>query len=363
MAVVLAFLFIHDGGVFPSAGTTDGTGVLIGNLFGQTGALGGDVLAGARPELYPSLLWTALEIVAVVSAVVGLVALGAALGAGGRGVLQAIDLRRRDSPLGSTLGMLAAFAVIYALETIIFGLNASTHDRYLWSLGLPLAVLLLWRQSRPATVSIELPRSSSGRDHALHGPAAWLAGAMLFGTGLLSLTLLLNAMAYDVARWRIAEAQMANGTPAMSIDAGIEWLGYHATDVADLQAPAPVYSEQYTRLWASYRECVVVSNSRLDRPGLSLADVSPATYRQFLFVGQPMPLYVYRSSAAGCCPRRPDRPTSTAALTPEEKSPAGQLVCFVSCPTQAASGAIISGHSPSVYSRPRAFCALTSAVT
>ena len=303
MAVVLAFLFVLDGGVFPSVGTTDGTGVLLGNLFGPTGALGGDVLAGTRPELYPGVLWTALEIVAVVAAVAGLAALGAALGAGGRGVLRAIDLRRRDSPLGSTVGMLVTFAVVYALETIIFGLNASTHDRYLWSLGLPLAVLLLWRPSRLATVSIEPPRSpASGRDGALHGPAAWLAGAMLFAAGLLSLTLLLNALAYDVARWRIGEAQLVGGIPAMSIDAGIEWLGYHATEVADLQAPAPVYSEQYTRLWASYHECVVVSNSQLDRPGLSLADGPPATYRTLLFIGPALPLYVYRSSVAGCPP-------------------------------------------------------------
>ena len=123
---------------------------------------------------------------------------------------------------------------------------------------------------------------------------------MLAGSAVLSLALLVNAFAFDVARWRVAETQMANGVPAMSIDAGIEWLGYHATETADLQAPAPVIGEQYTRLWASYRECVVVANSQLDRPGLSLADAPPSTYRTLLFVGQPMPLYVYRSSSAGC---------------------------------------------------------------
>ena len=89
----------------------------------------------------------------------------------------------------------------------------------------------------------------------------------------------------------------------MSIDAGIEWLGYHATETADLQAPAPVNGEQYTRLWASYRECVVVANSQLDRPGLSLAD-DPADHVPVhsCSSGQPTPLYVYRSSVAGCPP-------------------------------------------------------------
>ena len=98
-------------------------------------------------------------------------------------------------------------------------------------------------QSRTERRSRSSARAISRRTgiDALQGPAAWIAGAMLVGSAVLSLTLLLNAIAYDVARWRIAEAQMANGIPAMSIDAGIEWLGYHATETADLQAPAPVY--------------------------------------------------------------------------------------------------------------------------
>ena len=110
---------------------------------------------------------------------------------------------------------------------------------------------------------------------------------MLAGSAVLSLALLVNAFAFDVARWRVAEAQMANGIPAMSIDAGIEWLGYHATETADLRRPRPSSASSTRRLWASYRECVVVANSQLDRPGLSLADAPPSTYRTLLFVGQP----------------------------------------------------------------------------
>ena len=37
VGVVLAFLFANDHGVFPSAGAGDGTGVILGNVFTQTG--------------------------------------------------------------------------------------------------------------------------------------------------------------------------------------------------------------------------------------------------------------------------------------------------------------------------------------
>ena len=145
VGVVLAFLFANDHGVFPSAGAGDGTGVILGNVFTQTGALAGDVLAGTRPTLYPAILWTGLEVVAVVAAFAGLAGLGAAIGAGGGDLFRDGALRRRDSPLGSTMGMLAIFAIVYAVETLIFGLNGSMHERYLWAVGFPIAVLLLWR--------------------------------------------------------------------------------------------------------------------------------------------------------------------------------------------------------------------------
>jgi hypothetical protein len=303
VAVVLACLFANDGGVFPSFTASGRTGVIVGNLFAQTGALGGDVLAGTRPMLYPAVLWIGLETVAIVAGFAALAALGAALGAGGPGVIRAMDLRRHDSPLGSTLGLLVIFATIYGVETIVFGLNASTFDRYLWSLGLPLSVLLLWRPSEDRVARSERPAGSAlRRDAALQRPTRWLAGAMLCGSGVLSLALVLNALAFDVARWRIGEAAMADGTPAMSIDAGFEWLGYHATEIANPAAPAPDHANQYTRLWTSSRECVVVSNSLLDWPALSLADSQPSTYRSLLFTGQPTPLYLYRSSAPGCVP-------------------------------------------------------------
>ena len=96
---VLAFLFANDHGVFPSAGARDGIGVILGNVFTQTGALAGDVLAGTRPTLYPAILWTGLEVVAVVAAFAGLAGLGAAIGAGGGDLVRdapSADVTRRS---------------------------------------------------------------------------------------------------------------------------------------------------------------------------------------------------------------------------------------------------------------------------
>jgi 4-amino-4-deoxy-L-arabinose transferase-like glycosyltransferase len=305
VGVLLASLFVQDDGVFPSASSSEGTGVIVGNLFGQTGAMGGEVLAGTRPELYPPVVWTGLEIVAILAAFAALAGLGAALGAGGRDVIRGLDVRRHDSPLGSALGMLVAFVTLYTVELVLFGSNASTHDRYLWPLGLPLAILLLWRPSDDRVPALRgAPVDSTrGREDARRGIAGWLAGAMLFASAVMSMVLILNAVAFDTARWRVGEAEEARGTPAMSIDAGVEWLGYHATDIADLDAPYPAHVNQYTRLWPSFRECVVVSSSQIDWPGLSLANERPFEYRSLLVVGQLTPLYVYRSSAPGCLPR------------------------------------------------------------
>jgi hypothetical protein len=125
---------------------------------------------------------------------------------------------------------------------------------------------------------------------------------MLAGIGGLSLILLLNSLAYDAARWRVGEAEVARGVPAMSIDAGFEWLGYHSTDTADIYAPIPRNRTDYSRLWASYRQCVVVSNSPLDWPGMVLAETRQDAYRMLLFVGRSRPLYVYRASDPSCSP-------------------------------------------------------------
>ena len=154
---------------------------------------------------------------ALVAVFAAFATLGAALGAGWRGLLRALDLRRRPSPLGSVLGMLVVFSIVYGAEVVAFGFLGPVYDRYLRPLALSIAVVLLWRPAEK-----EAP---AGATSPTGNPWAWLAGVMLAGIGVLSLALLLNSLAFDAARWRAGEAETARGVPPMWIDAGARSLG------------------------------------------------------------------------------------------------------------------------------------------
>jgi len=307
--IVAAVLCRHDlAGLF-GPGTAGEIRTLVGNLLAQRGIPDAQVLAGVRPNLFPTALWTALNVAALVAVFAAFATLGAALGAGWRGLLGALDLRRRPSPLGSVLGMLVVFSIVYGAEVVAFGFVGPVYDRYLWPLALSVSVVLLWR---PAEKEVSASKTSPTGN-----PWAWLAGAMLGGIGVLSLALLLNSLAFDAARWRAGEAETARGVPPMWIDAGLEWLGAHNDEVADapawlgspserdptaVPAPFPRYATRYTLLWSSDRQCVVVSSSRLDWPGLTLAETRTDAYRMLLFVGARTPLYIYRSTDPTCAP-------------------------------------------------------------
>jgi hypothetical protein len=55
----------------------------------------------------------------------------------------------------------------------------------------------------------------------------------LLGLGIVSLLLCANALARDAAVWHEANNLIAQGVPATSIDAGLDWVGYHAGVPAD----------------------------------------------------------------------------------------------------------------------------------
>ena len=150
--------------------------------------------------------------------------------------------------------MLAAFAGLYGVAMILYSLAVQTFDRYLWPLALPLAVLLLW-QSPASPVPVAAgdggPVRTRPAARRVPGPATWAAGVLLCAIGALSVAILLNAMAYDAARWRAGSDEEARGLPAMSIDAGIEWPGSHTTEVADQAVPLPHGRTRYSRLWTA----------------------------------------------------------------------------------------------------------------
>ena len=111
------------------------------------------------------------------------------------------------------------------------------------------------------------------------------------GLAATSTALTANALAFDAARWQAASSLVARGVAATDIDAGMEWVGYHASGPASWGSAHADRLGWYMRYFEHSRECYVVSGSPL--PGLLL--VSTAQYRAYALVGSSK-LWVYQVS-------------------------------------------------------------------
>jgi hypothetical protein len=265
---------------------------LVGNLLVQEGAPGSGALAGGRPILFQSPWWEAMNLLALLATILGAAVIGGATGLAIRRHANA-DLGSLVRKLGSVTGMLVVFSVLLAAGLIAFGLVASMFDRYLWPLALPLAALLLIEPS--------WAREMPGRGWRIPIPVS--AGATGLATVILlasSLVLLLNSDAFDAARWRIGEQAVREGFAAETVDAGMEWVGYHATGIADTQAVATPSEMWYDGWWPSFHLCAMVSSSLLNIPGFRLEFADTEAYRIYLFAGDQAPLYLYRIDQPGC---------------------------------------------------------------
>ena len=89
------------------------------------------------------------------------------------------------------------------------------------------------------------------------------------------------------------------GYDAQLVDAGYEWVGFHATS-----NPAPGANDYhltwYDDLFAASRPCAILSNSAVADEDLVLIRVDRAAYRRYLFMGFEEPLYLYGAIYAGC---------------------------------------------------------------
>jgi Dolichyl-phosphate-mannose-protein mannosyltransferase len=285
--------------------------LLVGNLLEAAGNLGAGTLAGGRPTLYPALIWHALSTIALVAAV-GLCAIaGGALGAylrrSRRGLQAGRGRHAFAIEMGSTKGLLAVFATLYAGGIFSWGFAVIMFDRYLWLLALPLYALLLSRpdpSDRPAKAPVGAgpPASASPRPVGLilERIAILLSAILLAGLGLTSLALLANADAFEAARWRMGELAVARGIPPGTVDAGLEWVTFHATGVAKPYARAPAGWSRYDAWWPSFHLCAMASAAPLDRPDLELIQADPKAYRLLLFGGPIEPLFLYRVSGVDC---------------------------------------------------------------
>jgi hypothetical protein len=141
--------------------------------------------------------------------------------------------------------------------------------RYLIPLLLPLLAGLL------ATAPSRRPGRRLGRARV----GAGLAG--LAGMLALSWTITASTLAYDAARWHAADALVARGVPATDVDAGLEWVGYHAGGPARQHLDNPAAITWYARMFAGVRDCYLVSAD----PPIGQPAESVYPYRSYAVAG------------------------------------------------------------------------------
>ena len=286
------------------AGPPDLPTVFVGNVFTQHGSLDVGLFAGDRPVLYPQPGWDLLNAVAIVATFAALAFLGAFLVAERRRLRDALDLRARPAALGSPAGMLAVFSLVFAAGTIFLGLTVILFDRYTWPLVLPLAILSMARPDPPPAAEPD-ERSGPGapawtaRPHA-HGAVTAVSGGLLALLAATSLALFLNSAAFDAVRWRMGDAAVELGFAPETVDAGFEWVGLHATGLANLTAPRAPSMTEYAVKFPSFHQCAVASSTPLDFPGFTLLVTRVRAYRLLLFAGPAEPIYLYRVANEGC---------------------------------------------------------------
>jgi dolichyl-phosphate-mannose-protein mannosyltransferase len=273
--------------------------LFVGNVFEAHGSLDTGLFGGSRPLLYVTPSWDLLNVVALFAMFGAYAFLGAALVAERGWLLRAIDIRSTPTPLGSVEGMLAVFIVVFAAGTIALGLTSILFDRYTWPLALPLAILLLRRPDPEPAAGAEGARAGA-RSAGRRARGAILTGVLVAVTATASLALLLNAAAFDGARWRMGEEAVRLGFAAETIDAGFEWVGFHAVGLAELTASREPSMTEYAVKFPSFRQCAVASSSPLDFPGFTLVLIRVSAYRLLLFAGPEEPMYLYRVSGPGC---------------------------------------------------------------
>jgi hypothetical protein len=131
-----------------------------------------------------------------------------------------------------------------------------------------------------------------------------VAAALAIVVGTVNLALVLNADAYDGARWKAGELAVQAGFAPSVIDAGFEWVGTHSADDADraLQArPGPNYEQWYDKLFADFRDCAFVSGSPWQGPGLEL--LRTTNYDELGFA-VPEHLWIYSAPGPRCSASR-----------------------------------------------------------
>jgi hypothetical protein len=257
---------------------------LWGPLVVASGTGADAVLSGVRDAVIPERAWVVSQQLALIAAI-----LAAAL------VLRSVQRHLARAPslprawaaavriARSRRGPLLLFLLAYAGGLAVVGAINPIYDRYLYPMIPAAAILLLSGVpgSAPPVRSLAFA----------HAALLWLAGS--------TFVIAANTLAYDAARHSAGEAAVALGYPPGAIDAGYEWVGYHAS--GSEVATAHNYGlTWYDDNWPSFRPCAVLSNSPLDIDGYTLIREDRSAYRLLLFLGPDEPLFLYGATASGC---------------------------------------------------------------
>lgn len=188
---------------------------------------------------------------------------------------QVTEFWRRTDRLWLYFGLLLAGGII-----VLPFLGQTARDRYLLPLLLPASLVAARRSVRSGMAQ------DGRRTERLRVVAAVTAvGAIWF----VALSLTLNALAFDAARWRAAEHLVATGVSATDIDAGLEWDGYRAATVASWAVPKRAGATWTINLFQGSRECYLVSAA----PRSDGALLWMETYRTYAVAGSSY-LWIYR---------------------------------------------------------------------
>ncbi len=185
-------------------------------------------------------------------------------------------------------GLLVVFLIGYAGELVAFA-PISIYDRYLFPL-VPAAAILILVSSSGLPFRFDRTLAFS------HAAFAWL--------GVSALLIAANSFAYDTARWHQGETTVAMGYDPGTVDAGYEWVGYHAVGPGP-SGPNDFHLTWYDNSLLRTPPCVVLTNSRPDGDRWKLISVTKSAYLAYLFFGPPEPLYLYGADSAACPQLRP----------------------------------------------------------
>jgi 4-amino-4-deoxy-L-arabinose transferase-like glycosyltransferase len=187
----------------------------VGNYIEENGALTRDVMFGRRPDLFPSILYALLVVIATISAVLIVIAvIPPARRLTDRLRTRTFELRE---PVIALLALVAAgYTAAYAFA---MATGVSVYDRYALPV-LPLVGILVLHTAR--NTSEEPVREPSHRRARIVA-----AGVALAGIALLGLVYTMDSASFDGTRWRVSEAVTRQGYGANQIDGGFEWLNYY----------------------------------------------------------------------------------------------------------------------------------------